>query len=167
MSTGVVVWFTGLPAAGKSALAERVRDALVAASRPCVILDSDEVRRTFVPKLGYSEAARAGFYATLGKLAGLLAEQGLVVLVPATAQRRAWREWARSSAPRFVEVYLSAPPEECAARDKKGLYLAARAGVLKGLPGIDAEYEAPQEPALTLSGGLDSGAVERVISAIG
>jgi adenylylsulfate kinase len=167
MNAGVVVWFTGLPASGKSTLAGRVRDALAAAARPSVLLDGDEVRRAFVPKIGYTEAARAGFYATLGKLAALIASQGLIVLVAATAQRRVWREWARAAAPRFIEVHVKATPDECAERDEKGLYTAAKAGLLKGLPGVDAEYEAPAAPTLTCSGGLDPEVVDRVVSALG
>ena len=165
-ASGVVVWFTGLPASGKTTLAMRVRDALASGNRLSLVLDGDEVRRSFVPKLGYTEAARAGFYATLGKLAALIAEQGFVVLVPATAQRRAWREWARSVAPRFIEVHVTASADECARRDQKGLYAAAHAGVLSGLPGVDADYEQPTEPTLTCAGGLDEGAVDRVLSAV-
>ncbi|MDT5047129.1 MAG: bifunctional enzyme CysN/CysC, partial [Mycobacterium sp.] len=35
-------------------------------------------------------------------------------------------------------------------RDPKGLYAKARAGQLKGLTGVDAPYEAPENPDLTL-----------------
>jgi adenylylsulfate kinase len=166
MSSGVVVWFTGLPASGKSTLAERVHDALTAAERPNVLLDGDEIRRAFVPRPGYTEEARASFYATLGKLAALIASQGHVVLVAATAQRRAWRGWARASAPKFIEVYVAATATECAERDRKGLYAAANAGVLNGLPGVGADYEEPASPSLTCAGGLDPEAVDRVIAAL-
>ena len=50
----------------------------------------------------------------------------------------------------FIEVYVSTPVEECAKRDPKGLYARARSGELKGLTGVDAPYEAPQNPDLVL-----------------
>lgn len=50
----------------------------------------------------------------------------------------------------FVEVAVSTPLEECERRDPKGLYARARAGELKGLTGIDAPYEAPSNPDLTI-----------------
>ncbi|HVK88157.1 MAG TPA: adenylyl-sulfate kinase, partial [Kofleriaceae bacterium] len=99
MTDGAVVWFTGLPASGKTTLATRVRAAIV---DPCVLLDSDEVRDA-LGATGYSGTERDAFYHALGGLAALLARQGLLVLVAATAPRRAHRDHARARAPRFVE----------------------------------------------------------------
>ncbi len=166
MSPGAVIWFTGLPASGKSTLAGRVRDALAATGCRALLLDGDEVRRTLVPRHGYTEAERDDFYASLAGLAALLARQGFLVLVAATAQRARWRELARALAPRFVEVFVAASPSECAKRDPKGLYAAARAGDLTGLPGADAAYEAPVLPDVISEGGLDPRAVGRVLAAI-
>src|SRR5262245_27228141 len=103
--SGVIVWFTGPASSGKSTLAERVANALEAEARPHCVLDGDAVRTALVPHPGYDVAARADFYETLTRLAVLLAGQGLIVLVPATAHRRAFRERARALAPRFVEVF--------------------------------------------------------------
>ena len=44
----------------------------------------------------------------------------------------------------FVEVYVSTPLETCEARDRKGLYAKARAGLIAGFTGIDGAYEAPE-----------------------
>src|SRR5262245_34057334 len=102
--TGVVVWFTGLPASGKSTLARAVRKALRARAQDAVLLDGDQVRASLVPAPGYDEVGRGDFYESLARLAALLARQGLVVLVPATAHRAIFRQRARLLAPRFVEV---------------------------------------------------------------
>ena len=88
---GVVVWLTGLPSSGKSTLARRVAATLRAAGRAVALLDGDEVRACLVPSPGYDDAGRGAFYATLARLAALLAHQGLVVLVPATAHRAEYR----------------------------------------------------------------------------
>jgi adenylylsulfate kinase len=164
--SGVVVWLTGPPSSGKSSLAERVRQALSASGRAHCVLDGDAVRAALVPRPGYEPAGRADFYETLARLAGLLAGQGLVVLVPATAHRRAFRDRARALAPRFVEVSLESPPAACAARDAKGLYAAARAGEVSELPGADVAYEPPTDPDVRASGGEDEGAVTQILKAL-
>jgi adenylylsulfate kinase len=168
---GVVVWFTGLPASGKSTLAERVHHALQAAPAPVCLLDGDQVRSCLVPPLGYIGRARDAFYQTLARLAALLAHQGLVVLVPATAYRQEYREQARRLAPAFVEVYLQASVEECAARDHAGVYQSAGAGRLRGVPGVDLEYEVPPAPDVVAAGGRDEAAatlvVVRTLAALG
>ena len=163
---GVVVWLTGRPAAGKSTLAGAVQGRLRAAGVPVCTLDSDEVRAAMVPPPGYGDTAREQFYATLGRLAAYLARQGQVVLVPATAHRRRFRAAAREAAPAFLEVYVSAPSEECARRDIKGLYQGARAGEVRGLPGLDMAYEAPEAPDITARGGHDAAAAERLADII-
>jgi adenylylsulfate kinase len=163
---GVVVWFTGLPAAGKSTLAEEVLRRLQAEHVPVCMLDGDQVRTCMVPPLGYIGRARDGFYATLARLAAMLARQGLVVLVPATAYRRDYRDAARELAPAFVEVFVRATTQECAARDPKGLYLDAGSGKLRGLPGVDLEYEAPAHADVIADGGKDPAAVPAVLARI-
>lgn len=162
---GVVVWVTGRPAAGKSTLAGAVRERLAAMDRPACVLDSDAVRAALVPAPGYDEPARLAFYTTLGRLAAYLAAQGLIVLVPATASRRGFRDRARAIAPAFLEVYVSASSEECARRDVKGLYAGARAGQVRGLPGVDAAYEEPDVPDIVAAGGQDLEAVRRIVDA--
>jgi adenylylsulfate kinase len=161
--SGVVVWLTGLPAAGKSTLAEALRERLQARGRPVCVLDSDELRAALRPRLGYDDQARDDFYATLANLAVLFAGQGMVVLVAATANLRRYRDAARARAPRFMEVYVRVDPEECARRDPKGLYAAVRAGTLSGLPGVDAGYEPPESAEVVARGGQDADALERVL----
>ena len=164
--SGSVVWLTGLPSSGKSLLAVHVAEQLRKAGRPSCILDGDRVRDVMVPRPGYSEEARDEFYATLAGFAGLLARQGLVVLVPATAHRRAFRERARGLAPRFIEVYLDVALETCARRDAKGLYARARAGEVGLLPGAGAAYEPPEAPEVVASGGEDTVARDRIIELV-
>lgn len=165
--SGAVVWLTGLPSSGKSTLAGRLRVRLAALARCAVVLDGDEVRRALVPAPGYAPQERDDFYATLGRLAALLARQGTIVLVAATAPRRAHREGARALAPRFLEVFLDVSAEECARRDPKGLWARARAGDAPQLPGAGAPYEPPHAPEVRAAGGEDAAAVGAVLRALG
>lgn len=161
--SGAVVWITGLPSAGKSTLAHAAFRRFVEANRRSILLDGDAVRAAMRPPPGYGEEARAHFYETLGNLAAMLAQQGHVVLVPATAHLRVFREKARAVAPRFFEVYVCAPVERCAERDAKGLYAAAREGKVSGLPGFDLPYEPPEAPDVVALGGMDEEAVQKIL----
>ncbi|MBV8400311.1 MAG: adenylyl-sulfate kinase, partial [Acetobacteraceae bacterium] len=48
----------------------------------------------------------------------------------------------------FVEVFVDTPIDECRRRDPKGLYAKADLGQIKNFTGIDAPYEAPQDPEI-------------------
>ena len=50
----------------------------------------------------------------------------------------------------FIEVYVKASLETCEERDTKGLYKKARLGELKNFTGIDAPYEVPANPEITI-----------------
>ena len=100
-SIGCVIWLTGRPSSGKSTLADLVFEALRSRGRDTCVLDGDSVRKALVPEPGYEAGGRRAFYASLANLAALLAEQGLIVLVPATAHQRSYRDHARTIAPRI------------------------------------------------------------------
>lgn len=164
MSGGAVVWFTGLPASGKSTLARRTRTALIARGLPAILLDGDDVRAALVPSPGYGGEARDAFYATLANLAALLAAQGVIVLVAATAHKREHRARARAAASRFLEVHVQTSAAECAERDPKGLYARARAGGAADLPGVGVAYEPPESAAVVAEGGRDEAALARILA---
>lgn len=162
--SGAIVWFTGLPASGKSTLARRVHAHFVATGRTSVLLDGDELRN-ILDAHSYEPADRERFYGSLAGLAALLANQGLVVLVAATAPRRQDRDRARAQVIGdgvFVEVWVNTPLSECAARDPKGLYAQARRGDAKELPGVGVAYEPPLAPEVIADGGLDETAVAAI-----
>lgn len=164
--SGAIVWFTGLPSSGKSRLAQRVQARLTGARAPCCLLDGDRVRSLLHPRPGYSSLERDNFYLTLGELALELAEQGLIVLVPATAHRKLYRDRIRARAARFIEVGMTASLEECRLRDAKGLYARFEQGEVRGVPGEDERYEAPEAPEITASGGDDNAAFSQIIECL-
>ncbi|MEP6860333.1 MAG: adenylyl-sulfate kinase [Deltaproteobacteria bacterium] len=152
--TGAIVWFTGLPASGKTTLAERLRARLSEHGRTAIVLDGD-VMRGVLDARAYDGANRDAFYRTLGALAAVIAAQGAIVLVPATAPRREHRDTARNSGPRFLEVWVDAPLAECEARDFKQLYARAHRGELADVPGGGALFEPPEHPDVIAHGGHD------------
>ena len=161
--SGAIVWFTGLPSSGKSHLARRVRARLDHERRSNCTLDGDAIRKLIRPEPGYTPSERDDFYLTLGGLAVELSQQGLVVLVPATARCRAYRDRARALSTRFIEVWLTTSLEECRARDDKGLYARFSVGAVQGLPGEDQAYEAPEFPEVRAKGGEDDDALSLIL----
>lgn len=165
---GGIVWFTGLPASGKSTLARRVRAHFGRTGRASVLLDSDELRDV-LDAHSYAPEDRGRFYRALGGLAQLLAGQGLVALVAATAPRREDRDRVRGelaagrpAGARFVEVWVRTPLAECEARDPKRLYAQARRGEAGELPGVGVAYEPPRAPEVIADGGFDEAAVAAI-----
>ena len=163
---GVVAWFTGLPAAGKTALAEAVKQRLTIQGTACCILDGDTVRGALRPPMGYDPKDRENFYSTLGGIAAILAQEGLVVLVSATAPMQRHRDYGRRAAPAFVEVFVDTPLAECENRDPDGLYKKARKGDLRFFPGVGAKYEPPKAPDVVARNGVSDEAVAAVGYAI-
>jgi adenylylsulfate kinase len=161
--TGTLVWITGLPSAGKSLLGRAIQSELKVRGVAACLLDGDDVRNVLVPQPGYDAESRDHFYATLGNLAVLLAGQPLVVLVAATAHRRAYRDSARSRVERFVEVWVDTPLEEVRRRDSKGLYAGYSLGERHAIPGEDLVYEPPLAPEVVAHGGADPDALTRVV----
>lgn len=163
--SGCVIWFTGLPASGKTTLSLSLSAELARLGVPACVLDGDVMRGLLTPRLGYSDDERREFYAVLARLAAELAKQGLVVLVPATAHLRAYRQYARELAPRFLEVWVATPLEECRRRDPKGLYASAE-NVPGHLPGVDLAYEVPLHADVRAAGGDDAAAVKRLLTSL-
>lgn len=145
---GFAVWFTGLPASGKTTLARAVQQRLSERGYIVELLDSDELRRQLTPEPTYTPAERDWFYDTIVFLADLLTRSGVNVLIAATGPRRAYRDAARARLPRFAEVYVDCPPQICRERDPKGLWQQAAQGEIERLPGAGAPYEPPPSPEI-------------------
>ncbi|MCQ4127789.1 adenylyl-sulfate kinase [Rhodococcus erythropolis] len=149
---GATIWLTGLPASGKSTVAVAVERALVDAGRTAYLLDGDNVRHGISDDLGFSPGDRAENIRRVGHLTRLFADAGVVAIASMVSPLRSDRAIARAlneaAGLTFLEVAVTTPVEECERRDPKGLYARARAGELKGLTGIDAPYETPEDPDL-------------------
>lgn len=159
--TGAIIWFTGLPASGKSTLADHVQRRISSAGRCAIMLDGDAVRN-IVTGRSYDAVNRDEHYRVLANLAALIAKQGALVLVPATAPKREHRDYARRTGCRFIEVFVRTPLAVCELRDIKRLYATARRDPASTLPGIGVPYEVSVAPDVVADGGQDECAAETV-----
>jgi adenylylsulfate kinase len=130
------------------------------------VLESDELRKVFTPEPHYDAKERDAFYRQMVYVGVMLTRHGVPVVFDATANRRAYREMARAQIARFLEIHVDTPLEMCIARDPKGIYHQARGGEASTVPGIQAEYEAPEHPDLIIHGDRENtdDAAARVIT---
>lgn len=151
---GATVWLSGLSGAGKSTIADGVADLLRRRGRRAAVLDGDEMRRRLSPELGFSKEDRDVNVRRIGFVARMLAENGVLSLVPVIAPYAVSRDAVRAEhlehGLEYLEVHIAAPVEVCAARDVKGLYRKQASGLLSGLTGVDDPYEPPVDPRLRL-----------------
>ncbi len=168
---GATVWFTGLPASGKSTVAAAVEAELVRNGRAAYRLDGDNLRHGVCGDLGFTAEDRDRNVRRTAEVARLFADAGTVALVSVVSPYAEARSFARDlherDGLRFIEVYVNTPIEVCEQRDPKGLYARAKEGKLKGFTGVDDPYEPPLQPDIELRELDLAVAVERVLDALG
>ncbi len=159
-----VIWLTGPSGAGKTTLANALAKRFEEMGYSVEVLDGDGIRSKLYPDLGFSKEEREMHNRVVVEMAKLLAKNGVITIVSVIAPYREWREYARREIEKFVEVYLRCPVEVRIQRDPKGLYAKALRGEIKGLTGLDGEYEEPENPELILD--TDRMCIEEEVEAI-
>ena len=151
---GAVVWLTGLSGAGKSTIAQSIERDLFHRGMNTYVLDGDNIRHGLNSNLGFSPDDREENIRRVSEVAKLMADAGTVVITafisPYRMDRSRAREIALEGNAEFIEVFVDAPLEVCEARDPKNLYKKARAGQIREFTGIDAPYEAPEDPEIVV-----------------
>jgi bifunctional enzyme CysN/CysC len=147
-----VLWLTGLSGAGKSTIANLVEKRLVRMNRHTFLLDGDNVRHGLNKDLGFTDADRVENIRRVGEVAKLMTDAGLIVITAFISPFRAEREMVRQMMRpgEFFEIFIDTPLADAEARDVKGLYKKARAGLLKNFTGIDSPYEPPESPEIRI-----------------
>jgi bifunctional enzyme CysN/CysC len=147
-----ILWFTGLPASGKSTIARLVEARLHALGGHSYMLDGDNVRHGLTRDLGFTDADRVENIRRIGEVAKLFVDAGLITLCafisPFLADRQTVRGLVGDG--EFIEIFVDTPLEECVRRDPKGLYSKAQGGEITNFTGVDSPYESPAEPELVL-----------------
>jgi sulfate adenylyltransferase len=158
---GFVLFLTGLSGSGKSTIARDLRDALAERGyRRVSLLDGDLVRQLLSAGLTFSRADRDLNIARIGYVAAEIARHGGIAIcapiAPFAAARARVREMV-SEVGDFLLIHVATPVEVCEARDRKGLYAKARAGVIGQFTGVSDPYEEPDDAELT----IDTSAMSR------
>ena len=147
-----VLWFTGLSGAGKSTVANTLEKRLHAMGRHTYMLDGDNIRHGLNKDLGFTDVDRVENIRRVAEAAKLFVDAGLIVMVSFISPFRSERRMARDlfEEGEFVEVFVDTPLAICEARDPKGLYRKARAGLIRNFTGINSLYEPPERAEVTL-----------------
>ena len=151
---GFTVFFTGLSGAGKSTLARALAIRLMEmGGRPVTLLDGDIVRQHLSSELGFSREHRDINVRRIGFVASEITKnRGVAICAPIAPYRQTRRDVRAmiEAVGGFVEVHVSTPIETCEARDRKGLYAKARAGLIPEFTGVSDPYEVPEKPEVSL-----------------
>lgn len=152
MQKPLTIWLTGLSGAGKSTLAVALERFFITEGHVCYVLDGDNVRHGLNRDLGFSPEDRGENIRRVAEVAGLMNDAGLIVIAAFISPYRSDRALAREivGVDRFAEIYLNTPLVVCEKRDPKGLYRRARQGSVAHFTGVDAPYEEPLNPALSI-----------------
>ena len=153
LNHGFVVWFTGLPKAGKSSIAKLVAYNLEEQGTRAELLDGSILRKTISRDLGFSKEDRTKNLERAVFISKMLAKNGGIVLstfiTPYESQRKDIRKELEENGS-FVEVFVKASVERCRERDKDGMYEKADKGEIEGFTGISAEFEPPKDADVTV-----------------
>ena len=151
---GLAIFFTGLSGSGKSTIARGLAEALTErGDRTVSLLDGNRVRQLLSAGLTFSRADRDLNIARIGYVAAEVARHGGIAIcapIAPYAQARAVARKLVTEVGDFLLIYVSTPVEVCEARDRKGLYAKARAGLIKGFTGVSDPYEEPRDADLVL-----------------
>jgi sulfate adenylyltransferase len=151
---GITLFFTGLSGAGKSTLAKILYAKFIeAGNRPVTLLDGDIVRQNLSSELGFSKEHRDLNVKRIGFVASEITKNGGVAIcapiAPYAATRHVVRELIEHYGA-FIEIYVATPLDICEKRDRKGLYVKARKGLIPEFTGISDPYEVPENPEIAI-----------------
>lgn len=146
---GLVVWMTGLSGSGKTTIAVALEQMLAQKGVLTQVLDGDNIRSGINNNLSFSDEDRKENIRRISEVSKLFVNCGVVTLNCFVSPTKDIRQQAKNILGEdMVEVFVNTPFEECEKRDVKGLYAKARAGEIKNFTGLDAPFEAPENPFL-------------------
>lgn len=148
---GIVVWMTGLSGSGKTTIAAALEKMLATNGVLTQVLDGDNIRSGINNNLGFTEVDRKENIRRIAEVSKLFVNCGVVTLNCFVSPTKDIRQQAKDILGEdMLEVFVNTPFEECEKRDVKGLYAKARAGEIKNFTGLDAPFEAPENPFLDI-----------------
>lgn len=137
------LWFTGLPASGKSTIALEMQKKLLELEIHVEVIESDDIMNYYNGLLSLDSFGRKVLVRNMAVCSELLNRNGIPVLATSTTPTREGRDRVREVLSCMVLVYCYVSIETARKRDPKGLYVLAERGVLKDFPGPRGVYEPP------------------------
>ncbi|MBW8016047.1 MAG: sulfate adenylyltransferase subunit CysN [Planctomycetes bacterium] len=146
------IWLTGLAGSGKTTIAYNLERKLFDAGQNSYVIDGENARLGFSKDLGFSAQERGENIRRAAEFARMLNEAGVITICSFLSPYESQRQLAREiiGTENYIEVYLSAPLDQCRKRAKPGIYDMASSGEIKNFTGVTAPYEQPENPDIVL-----------------
>jgi len=166
----LVIWFTGLSGSGKTTMACALEEELIKRGFTTQILDGDNIRAGLNSNLGFKNEDRIENIRRVAEVAKLFLNCGIITLCAFVSPTEDLRNLVKSIVGKenYYEVFTNSALDVCEQRDVKGLYVKARAGEIKDFTGINAPFDIPTTPDITIdtSGKSKSENLEILINTI-
>ena len=142
---GTVYFFTGLAGAGKTTIGGLFHRRLKGRRPNVVVLDGDQIRPVYNEDIDYTDSGRLKGARRTFRVARMLADQGIGVVVCSICMYSAVRDWNREHIQNYKEIYIKVTRETLFRRNQKGLYSAG-----KDVVGVDLPFDEPKNPDVVI-----------------
>jgi adenylylsulfate kinase-like enzyme len=123
MEQGFTIWITGLPGAGKKAMAEILSELIAVRGKKTVILSDTESLEIFGGEVGGNEDEWAVYSARLAFICKKVMDVGGIPIVASASPFRELREDLRAEIGSYFEIYIHTDPEKSrTSTDNAGLF---------------------------------------------
>lgn len=144
----------GLSGAGKSSIANLLKNRLLAMNLKVEIIDGDEFRKSLCADLGFSKDDRIENIKRLGFVANLLSRNEIITIIAAINPYNVARNELKALYNAKL-IYVKCDVETLRKRDTKGLYKRAflpenHPNKIHNLTGVNDIFEEPQNPDLVI-----------------
>ncbi|NQY43004.1 MAG: adenylyl-sulfate kinase [Legionellales bacterium] len=136
------LWFTGLPCAGKTTIADEVYKELLKFDIPIERIDSKDIRE-LIPNIGYTREDRNRHMHRVGHLIKTLQNNSISSVASFVSPYKESRQTIKKMVKNTIIVYVKTDIEICKQRDEKGKYKKALLGEYKNFTGINDPYDEP------------------------
>ncbi|MFH1045359.1 MAG: adenylyl-sulfate kinase [Candidatus Omnitrophota bacterium] len=163
------LWLTGLPCAGKTTLAKRLKEELDNRGYKTVHLDADDIRNKLNADLGFSPEDRKENLRRVAHISKLFNENGNFVVTSFVSPTNEYRKMAKEIIGNFKLVFVKCSVKTCEERDIKGMYKKARSGEIKDFTGVSAPFEEPVDADVVVDSQENSieDCVKKILDSIG
>jgi len=160
------IWMTGLHGSGKNELAYSLQKSLFDMGAQVVLLDGKSTRSGLSRELDYSPSDRAEHLRRIAHVSKLLNQQGIITICSFISPRELIRVQLKEIIGReqFHLIYLNADIDYCRQNDQYKLYELIEEGSIRYLPGVDVDYDPPENPEIIIAPEEKDTGVEKILN---
>ena len=151
---GKVIWITGLSGAGKTTVANALKQSFKEYGVLSILLDGDILRGILedddVKSSTFMRKNRIKLSHKYSQLCKNLSSQGFTVIIATVSMFNEIYTWNRKNLPNYFEVFLKVPMKELIKRDPKNIYKNFYLGTINNVAGLDLKVDYPTQANLVV-----------------